>query len=77
MDAAGTALGAGPCDDVVDEAVLLRLSGAHREVTIRITLDLLKALPGVLSHDLVHTLADPEDLPRVDIDLRSLTLVAL
>ena len=64
----------GRVDDVVDQAVLLGLCGAHREVPVRVAFNLLKGLPGVFGHNAVHALAQAKNLAGVNIDLSGLTL---
>ena len=44
-------------DDLVDEAVLLGLFCRHVVVALRVVLDALDRLPGVLGEDLVQALA--------------------
>src|SRR5213596_772427 len=63
-------------DDLVDEPVLDRLLAGEEEVTVGVLLDLLQALPGVLHEDVVHLLAQPDDLARLDVDVGGLALHA-
>src|SRR5206468_8130637 len=63
-------------DDLVDEPVLDRLLAGEEEVTVGVLLDLLQALPGVLHEDVVHLLAQPDDLARRDVDVGGLALHA-
>ena len=58
----------------VDHAVGLGLLAAHEVVAIRVHLDLLDRLAGVLGEDLVEPVAGVEDLPRVDLDVGGLAL---
>src|SRR5262245_64889829 len=59
-------------DDPVDDAVLLRLLGAHEEVPVGVLGDLLERLAGVLGDDLVELPAHHDDLARVDLVCRLL-----
>jgi len=68
------AVAAGGHDDVVDDAVLLGFLGAHEEVALGVPLDLLDRLPGVRGEHLVERLAHPQDLPRMDLNVRRLAL---
>src|SRR5213080_2832483 len=61
-------------DDLVDESVLDRLLAGQEEVPVGVLLDLLEALPGVLDQDVVHLLAQPDDLARLDVDVGRLAL---
>src|SRR6185369_13025557 len=63
-------------DDLVDQAVLLRLLGGHDEVPVGVLGDLLERLSGVHREDLVDELAVAEDLLRLDLDVHGLTLGA-
>src|SRR5690606_13063988 len=56
----------------VDDAVLQGLLRRHVEVAIRIPLDPLQGLPGVLGQDLVEGVLDAQDFPRLDLDLAGL-----
>src|SRR5260370_25271937 len=47
--------------EVVDNAVLLGLDGAHDEVAVGVGPDLLDRLAGVMGEDLVEQLAHPGD----------------
>src|ERR1019366_10737464 len=60
-------------DDLVDDAVLLGLVGAHEEVAIRVPVHHLDGLAGVVREDLVDPAADPEDLLGVNLDVGGLT----
>src|SRR5207249_9049624 len=55
-------------DDVVDDSIFLRLLRGHEKVPVRIPLDFLHGLAGVVDEDPVQLLAHPEDLPRLDVD---------
>src|SRR5690606_11398445 len=61
---------------LVDQAVLHRLFAAHEIVTIGVTGDDVDGLVAVVGQDLVQALADGEDLPGVDLDVRGLALEA-
>src|SRR5581483_5786230 len=61
-------------DDLVDEAVLDRLLPREEEVAVGVLLDSLEALTRVLHEDVVHLLAEPDDLARLDVDVRRLPL---
>src|SRR4029077_19637806 len=63
-------------DDLVDETVLDGLLAGEKEVAVGVLLDLLEALPGVLYQDVVHLLTEPDDLPRLDVDVGRLALHA-
>src|ERR1700761_4874174 len=63
-------------DHAVDEPVLDGLVGLEEAVALHVLVDLLLGLPGVVGVDLVGALADVEDLARVDLDIRRLTLEA-
>ena len=41
--------------DFIDDAILVRLLGAHPEITLHVALNLLNRLIGMLSHDFVQT----------------------
>ena len=63
-------------DHAVDDAVLLRLLGAHEVVALGVLGDLLERLAGVLGDDLVEAAADVDDLLGVDLDVGRLALEA-
>ena len=63
-------------DDAVDDAVLLRLLGAHEVVALGVVRDLVEGLAGVLGDDLVEAAADVDDLFGVDLDVGRLALEA-
>src|SRR5260370_41998578 len=64
-------------DDAVDHAVLPRLFGPHDVVAIDIARHAVDGLSRRLGEQLVQRLAHPQDLPRIDIDFRSLSRQAL
>src|SRR5688500_4247078 len=59
-------------DDLVDEAVLARLLGAHDVVALGVLGDLLDRLAGVRGQDAVERLLPLQDLAGVDLDVRRL-----
>src|ERR687886_622092 len=59
-------------DDVVDNAVLDALLGAHDVVAVGVLLDPLVVLPRVLGEDLVQAPLGHDELFGVDLDVRSL-----
>src|SRR5207237_10416001 len=63
-------------DHTVDDAVLLRLVGAHEVVALGVLLHLLDVLPGVLGDDLIQPAAHVDDLPGMDFDIGRLPLKA-
>src|SRR5215208_5364027 len=63
-------------DYAVDEPVFRRFLGAHEVVALGVLGDLVEVLARVLGDDLVEPLADVDDLPRVDLDVRRLALEA-
>ena len=63
-------------DDLVHDPVLLGLLGGHEEVAVRVLRDALHRLAGVRHQDLVQLVADAQDLPRLDVDVRRLALHA-
>src|SRR3954451_16925311 len=56
-------------EDFVDEPVVPRLVGAHDEVPVRVLRDLLHRLPAVVGEDRVEQVAQPQDLPSLDLDV--------
>src|SRR5438445_7229134 len=62
-----------PIDNVVDDAVLLRLCGRHDEVALHITLDPLQRLARAGAHQLVRNLANPQNLACMNINIGSLS----
>src|SRR6202035_1364623 len=56
-------------EDLVDDSVRLCLVGAHDEVPVGVTADLLDGLAGVVGQDLVEQLAHPGDLFGLDLDV--------
>src|SRR3990167_11226088 len=61
-------------DDLVDEAVLLRLVRRHEVVPVGVFLDFVERLAGVLDEQLVDLLAQPQDLAGLDRDVGRRTL---
>src|SRR5690606_16671706 len=56
-------------DDLVDDAVLLRLERAQVAVAVHVLRDPFDGLAGVMGQDLVEPLPRVEDLPRLDLDV--------
>src|ERR1700686_375853 len=56
-------------DDLVDEAVVLRLLGAHEEVAIGVVVDDLDGLATVMREAFVEATVNAEDLLRVDLNV--------
>src|SRR5215468_1656395 len=56
-------------DDLVDEAVLLGLGGAHVVVALGVAADALDGLAGVLLVELVQLVARAQDFLGVDVDV--------
>src|SRR3954470_3501074 len=67
---------AAPVHDAVDQAELLRLLGREEAVALERVADLCDRLAGVLGVDLLHAPAERDRLPRVDLDVGALALVA-
>src|SRR5512133_2732805 len=63
-----------PLDALVDDALLLGLTGGHDEVAVGVTGDLLHVLAGVGGQDLVQHPAHADDLPGLDLDVDRLPL---
>src|SRR6185503_20353152 len=59
-------------DDLIDDAVFLGCIRRHDEVPVRVALHPLHRLPRVVGQDAVQALANPQDLLRVDVDVRRL-----
>jgi hypothetical protein len=59
-------------DDVIHDAVRLRLLRGHNEITFHVLLNLFKRLARMKREKLVERVASPEDFPGVDIDVSSL-----
>src|SRR5690606_260189 len=55
-------------DDLVDDAVLLRLVGAHEPVAVHVLGDTVDCLAGVLGQNLVQPLACVQDFLGLDFD---------
>src|SRR5262245_56379753 len=63
-------------DHPVDDSVLHRLLGRHEEVPIHVLAHLLLVLLRVVRDDLLQLALERDRLPRVDLDIGRLTLVA-
>src|SRR6185503_11537015 len=63
-------------EDLVDHAVLFRLTRAHEEVALGVVLVLVDRVAGVLGQKLVHPIAGLQDLFGVDVDVGRLSLKA-
>mmetsp|Transcript_10790 Transcript_10790/g.24526 ORF Transcript_10790/g.24526 Transcript_10790/m.24526 type:complete len:287 (-) Transcript_10790:3-863(-) len=61
-------------DNLIDDAILLRLLGCHEEVAISVLLDLVERLTGRVRHVAVEEGLDEEDLLCLDLNVCSLTL---
>src|ERR1039458_6000162 len=72
LESARPYLRARPVNDVVDDAVLLRLLRRHDEVAFHVALDAVQRLPCRFAHQLVGDLADAQNLARVDVDVSRL-----
>src|SRR2546428_10709149 len=59
-------------DDGVDQAVVLRHLRGHEEVALDVTLDLLRRPARVLGVDADDDLPQPQNLARMDLDVRGL-----
>src|ERR1700754_1357745 len=66
-------LGSSPIDDVVDDAILLRLCCRHDEVALYIALDPLQRLARAGAHQPVRDLTNAKNLSSVNVDIGSLT----
>src|SRR3954465_10657657 len=55
-------------DHFIDDAVRLRLVGAHDEVTVGVLRNLVDRLAGVMSEDRVEQVPLLQDLPGLDLD---------
>src|SRR5256885_17018477 len=64
-------------DDVVDQTVRLGLRGGEEAVACDVAAHLLPLLPGVPGQDLLHLLADAQDLVGLDLDVAGLAVPAL
>src|SRR3569832_1341686 len=60
--------------DLVDEAVVLRLGRGHEVIAVGILRDHLDGLTGVLRVELVDRIARAQDLLRADLDVLRLAL---
>src|SRR5581483_9116797 len=63
-------------DHLVDHAVGHRLLGTHDEVAVAVLGHALQRLAGVLGQQLLHAVAQPRHLARLDLDVDLLTLGA-
>ena len=61
-------------DDLIHQAVLLRLFSGQEMVALAVTADGLIVLAGVLGEDLIQTALDGDDLLGMDLDVRGLPL---
>jgi hypothetical protein len=60
-------------EHLIDQAVFLRLLGAHIPVPLGLELNLLDRLTGMLGQDTVDRLFGPEDLLGLDLDIGGLS----
>src|SRR5882724_4250634 len=63
-------------DHLIDDPIVLRLLRGHEKVAVRVVLDLIHRLAGVIDEDAVQLLAHPEDLLGLDVDVGRLALGA-
>ena len=63
-------------DHLIDNTVFLRLLTSHIKISIRIRLDPLQRLRRVSDHDPIQLFSKPQDLPRLDVHIRGLSLKA-
>jgi len=63
-------------EHLVDQAEGLGLVGGEEFVALDILLDLLERLAGIMGHELVHPVADAQDLAGLDLDVASHALGA-
>src|SRR5205085_96333 len=61
-------------DDVVDDAVLLRLLRAHEVVALHVLRDAVERLVRVVGDDLLHPALERDHLARLDLDVGALPL---
>src|SRR5205807_7549967 len=59
-------------DHLVDETVFLRLPCAHEVVAIRVLLDAVELLTGVLHQDFIQLCLETQDFLRVQLDVARL-----
>ena len=59
-------------DDSVDDPVLLGIGRGEDLVSLDVLGNLLRAAAGVLGDDALHLKAHPQDLVRLDLDVRAL-----
>src|ERR1035437_9002684 len=60
--------------DPIDQSVLQRLLGCEEPVALHVPADLILGFAGGIRVDRVYLLAHLDDLARVDLDVRGLTL---
>src|SRR5262249_15528016 len=63
-------------DHAIDDSVFLRLLRAHEVVALGVLLDFIDRFARMVSDDLVEPPTNVDDLLRVDLDVRRLTLEA-
>src|SRR5215831_16417077 len=56
-------------DDIVNNTVFLTLVGRHDVVTIRVILDTLEGLAGLLDENFVQSLSHPQNFLRCNINI--------
>src|SRR5580704_7893544 len=56
-------------DNVVDDAVLLRLCRSHDEIALHVPLNPLQRLASACAHQLVRDLTDAKNLSRMDVNI--------
>src|SRR6266576_283467 len=62
------------CHHIVNQAILLRLFAGHEHIAIRVFLDFLQALPGMLHQYIIQFFAHPENFTRLNIHVGRLPL---
>ena len=60
-------------DDLVNQAIDLRLIGRHVAVTLHVCGNLFQRLASAISVDLVQLFAGLDDFARMDLDVSGLT----
>ena len=63
-------------DHLIDEPVFHRLRGVHEKISVRVLLDALETLAGMVGQDIVEDLTQPQRLARLDFDIGRLALKA-